>query len=67
MELDTSYNNIREVLSLLQKYKQKMIAHNDDKNFTIIAIMCNHFFRDICNREKLSTSLNCWRSHETVF
>jgi DNA polymerase sigma len=30
MRLDTSYNNIREVLSILQKYKQKMIAHNND-------------------------------------
>jgi hypothetical protein len=33
MRLDTSYNNIREVLSILQKYKQKMIAHNSD-NYT---------------------------------
>ena len=31
--LDTSYNNISEVISLLQKYKQKMIGHNDD-NYT---------------------------------
>ena len=30
MALDTSYNNISEVLSLLQKYKQKMITHNGD-------------------------------------
>ena len=28
MWLETSYNNISEVLSLLQKYKQKMITHN---------------------------------------
>ena len=27
MGLDTSYNYISEVLSLLQKYKQKMITH----------------------------------------
>jgi hypothetical protein len=33
MGLDTSYNNISEVLSLLQKYKQKMISHNGD-NYT---------------------------------
>jgi len=33
MGLDTSYNNISEVLSLLQKYKQKMIGHNGD-NYT---------------------------------
>jgi energy-coupling factor transporter ATP-binding protein EcfA2 len=33
MGLDTSYNNIREVLSLLQKYKQKMMTHNGD-NYT---------------------------------
>ena len=32
MGLDTSYNNISEVLSLLQKYKQKMITHNGDNN-----------------------------------
>ena len=30
MGLNTSYNNISEVLSLLQKYKQNMIAHNGD-------------------------------------
>jgi hypothetical protein len=33
MGLNTNYNNITEVLSLLQKYKQKMIAHNGD-NYT---------------------------------
>ena len=35
MGQDTSYNNISEVLSLLQKYKQKMIrsTHNGD-NYT---------------------------------
>jgi len=33
MGLDTRYDNISEVLSLLQKYKQKMIAHNGD-NYT---------------------------------
>ena len=32
MGLDTSYNNISEVLSLLQKQKQKMITHNGDNN-----------------------------------
>jgi hypothetical protein len=32
MGLDTSYNNISEVLSLLQKYKQKMIGHNVDNH-----------------------------------
>ena len=32
MGLDTSCNNISEVLSLLQKYKQKMISHNGDNN-----------------------------------
>jgi hypothetical protein len=35
MELDTSYNNISEVLSLLQKYKQKMITHTSNgDNYT---------------------------------
>jgi hypothetical protein len=33
MGLDTSYNNISEVLSLLQKYLKKMITHNGD-NYT---------------------------------
>ena len=33
MEMDTSYDNISEVLSLLQKYKQKIIVHNGD-NYT---------------------------------
>ena len=33
MGMDTSCNNISEVLSLLQKYKQKMIGHNGD-NYT---------------------------------
>ena len=32
MGLGTGYNNISEVLSLLQKYKQKMIVHNGDNN-----------------------------------
>jgi hypothetical protein len=31
--MDTSYCNSSEVLSILQKYKQKMIAHNSD-NYT---------------------------------
>jgi hypothetical protein len=33
MGLDTSYDNIREVLSLLQRYKQKIIVHNGN-NYT---------------------------------
>ncbi len=33
MGLNTSYDNNSEVLSLLQKYKQKMVAHNGD-NYT---------------------------------
>jgi hypothetical protein len=33
MGLDASFNNISEVLSILQKYKQKMIANNGD-NYT---------------------------------
>ena len=32
MGLDTSYDNISEVLSLLQRYKQKIIVHNGDNN-----------------------------------
>jgi hypothetical protein len=30
MGLDTSYDNISEVLSLSQRYKQKIIVHNGD-------------------------------------
>ena len=30
MGLDTSYDKISEVLSLLQRYKQKIIVHNCD-------------------------------------
>jgi hypothetical protein len=41
MELDTSYNNISEVLSLLQRCKQKIIVHNGD-NYT------NKFYNMIC-------------------
>ena len=33
MGLDTSYDNISEVLSILQRYKQKRIVHNGD-NYT---------------------------------
>jgi hypothetical protein len=33
MGLDTSYDYISEVLSLLQRYKQKIIVHNGD-NYT---------------------------------
>jgi hypothetical protein len=32
MGLGTSYNNISEVLFILQKYQQKMIVHNGDNN-----------------------------------
>jgi hypothetical protein len=33
MGLNTSYNNISGILSLLNKYKQNMITHNGD-NYT---------------------------------
>ena len=33
MGSDTSYDNISEVLSLLQRYQQKIIVHNGD-NYT---------------------------------
>jgi hypothetical protein len=33
MGLDTSYDNISEVLSLLKRYKQQIIVHNGD-NYT---------------------------------
>ena len=33
MGLDTSYDNISDVLSLLQRYKQKIIVHKGD-NYT---------------------------------
>ena len=35
MGLDTSYDNISGDLSLLQRYKQKIIVHNGD-NYTNI-------------------------------
>ena len=34
MGLDTSYDNISEVLSLLQRYKQKIIMYNYGDNYT---------------------------------
>ena len=49
MELDTSYNNISEVLSLLQKYKQKMIAHNDD-NYTNKLYNYRHYVQSFFQR-----------------
>jgi hypothetical protein len=53
MGLDTIYNNISEVLSLLQKYKQKMIRHNGD-NYT------NKFYNMIYldNNNKVSIKKN---------
>jgi hypothetical protein len=45
MGLDTSYNSISEVLSHLQKYKQKMITHNGD-------IYTNKFYNMIYLRNK---------------
>ena len=41
MGLDTSYDNISEVLSLLQRYKQKIIVHN----YIVPSIW--HFFMSI--------------------
>ena len=49
MELDTSYNNISEVLSLLQKYKQKMITHNDD-NYTNKLYNYRHYVQSFFQR-----------------
>ena len=47
MGLDTSYNNINEVLSLLQKYKQNMITHNGE-NYTNKC--CNMIYLDDNNK-----------------
>ena len=44
MGLDTSYDNISEVLSLLQRYKQKIIVHNGD-NYT--NKFCNMIYLDV--------------------
>ena len=35
MGLDTSYDNISEVLSLLQRYKQKIIVHISETVITL--------------------------------
>ena len=51
MGLDTSYNNISEVLSLSQKYKQKMIAHNGD-NYT--NKLYNMIYLDDNNKENIN-------------
>ena len=47
MEFDTSYDNIREVLSLLQRYKQKIIVHNGD---TYTNKFYNMIYLDINNK-----------------
>ena len=47
MGLDTNYNNISEVLSPLQKYKQKMIGHNGD-NYT--NKLYNMIYLDVNNK-----------------
>jgi hypothetical protein len=47
MGLDTSYDNISEVLSLLQRYKQKIIVHNGD-NYT--TKFCNMIYLDVNNK-----------------
>ena len=47
MGLDTSYDNISEVLSLLQRYKQKIIVHNGD-NYT--NKFCNMIYLDVNNK-----------------
>jgi predicted DNA-binding protein YlxM (UPF0122 family) len=49
MGLDTSYDNIREVLSLLQRYKQKIIVHNGD-NYT--NKFYNMIYLDVNNKVK---------------
>ena len=55
MGLDTSYDNISEVLSLLQRYKQNIIVHNGD-------IYANKFYNmiylDVNN--KVNIKKNRW-------
>jgi hypothetical protein len=50
MGLDTSYNNISEVLSLLQKYKKKMISHNCDNNTNKLY---NMIYLDVNNKSSI--------------
>ena len=47
MGLDTSYDNISEVLSFSQRYKQKIIVHNGD-NYTIK--FYNMIYLDVNNK-----------------
>ena len=47
MGLDTSYDNISEVLSLLQRYKQKIFVHNGD-NYT--NTFYNMIYLDVNNK-----------------
>ena len=47
MGLDTSYDNISEVLSLLQRYKQKIIVHNGDN---YINKFYNMIYLDVNNK-----------------
>ena len=58
MGLDTSYNNISEVLSLLKKCKQRMIGHNGDnytnKLYNIIYLDDNNKYKYIYNTCALS-------------
>jgi hypothetical protein len=49
MRLDTSYYNISEVISFLQKYEQKMIAHNGDNYIMSITILRDFYMKEnIC-------------------
>ena len=47
MGLDTSYDNISEILSLLQRYKQKIIVHNGDN---YINKFYNMIYLDVNNK-----------------
>ena len=57
MGLDTSYDNISEVLSLLQKYKQKMIGHNGD-NYT--NKVYNMIYLDVNNKVNIKKNKVKW-------
>ena len=53
--LDTSYDNISEVLSLLQRYKQKIIVHNGD-NYTN-KFLHNMIYFDVNNKVNIKKKI----------
>jgi hypothetical protein len=57
MGLDTSYDNISEVLSLLQRCKQKIIVHNGDN---YINKFYNMIYLDVNNKVNIKKNKVKW-------